>query len=78
MEKWNSQESIDFSIKWSEDAKSKGIVEIRGAWIDGDKKFMWCYWETDNLEALQAAFDEMNKVTGLVYELSLIDGFFPT
>lgn len=66
------------SLKWAEDVKSQGIAELRGAWIDADKKLLWCYWETDNFEALQAAFDDMNKRFGLESELSIVEQYFPT
>ena len=69
---------IALSLKWAEGVKSKGIAELRGAWIDGDKKLLWCYWETENLEALQAEFDAMNKQSGLVSELSVVEEYFPT
>jgi hypothetical protein len=58
--------------------KSKGIAELRGAWINNDKKVLWCYWETDNLEALQAAFDELNKRARMESELSIVKQYFPT
>ena len=69
---------ISISLRWAEGLKAKGVAELRGAWIDGDKKLLWCYWETDNLEALQAEFDELNKQTDLVSELSVVEQYFPT
>ena len=66
------------SLKWSEDLKSRGIAELRGAWISGDKKVMWCYWETEKLEALQKEFDGMYKQTSLASDLSVVEEFFPT
>jgi hypothetical protein len=68
---------IVMSLKWSEEVKSKGVAELRGAWVDMDKKLLWCYWETDNLEALQVEFDEMNKRFGLESELSVVEQYFP-
>ena len=61
------------ALKFSEDVKAKGIAELRGAYIDNDQKLLWCWWETENLEALQAAFDEMNKRSGLKSELNVVE-----
>ena len=61
------------ALKFAEDVKSQGIAELQGAWIAHDKKLMWCSWETENLEGLQTAFDEMNKQSGLQSELSQIE-----
>lgn len=58
--------------------KSRGVAELRSAWIDMDKKLLWCYWKTDNLDALQAEFNELNKQTDLVSELSVIEQYYPT
>ena len=73
----NKEALISSALEFAEDVKSKGIAELRGAWIDNDKKLLWCYWETENLEALQVAFTEMNNQSGLVSELSVIEEFFP-
>ena len=50
---------------------------MRDACLAQDQKLMWCTWDTDNLEGLQAAFDEMNHQSGLVSELTPIDVMFP-
>ena len=65
------------ALKWSEGVKAKGIAELRGAYIANDQKLMWCWWETENIEALQAAFDEMNKTTGLKSKLTPIEKMYP-
>ncbi|MFC1958469.1 hypothetical protein ACFLV6_00895 [Chloroflexota bacterium] len=61
------------ALQFAEDVKSQGIAELRGSWIAKDQKLMWCTWETENLEGLQAAFDEMNMMSGLKSELTQIE-----
>lgn len=61
------------ALKFAEDVKSQGIAELRGAWIAKDQKLMWCSWETENLGGLQAAFDEMNEMSGLKSKLTQIE-----
>ena len=57
--------------------KAEGIAELRDARIALDQKLMWCTWDTDNVDALQAAFDEMNRQSGLVSELTPVEVMFP-
>ena len=64
---------ISQALKFAEDVKSQGIAELQGAWIDNENKFMWCYWETENLAGLQTAFDEMNKRSGLKSKLTQVE-----
>ena len=71
------QALVGVSLKWADDVKAKGVAELRGAWIDMDKKLLWCYWETVDLAALQAEFDEMNERFGLTSELSIVEQYFP-
>ena len=61
------------ALKFAEDVKSQGIAKLRGAWIAHDQKLMWCTWETENLKALEAAFAEMNKKSGLKSELRPVE-----
>ena len=65
------------ALKFSEAVKSQGIAELRGAWIAPDQKLMWCTWETEDVKALEAAFAEMNRQSGLRSELTPIDKFYP-
>ena len=57
--------------------KTQGIAELREAFLAYDQKQLWCTWETENLEALQAAFNEMNKQSGLVSELLVAEKYYP-
>jgi hypothetical protein len=68
---------VKLALKFAEDVKSQGIAELRDACIAHDLKLMWCTWETENPEALQAAFDEMNKASGLKSELRQVDIMYP-
>ena len=61
------------ALKFAELVKSQGIAELREAYISPDQKLMWCTWETENLEALQVAFDEMNEQSGLKSELRSVE-----
>lgn len=64
---------IKQALKFAEDVKSQGIAQLRGAWIANEQKLMWCTWENENLEALEAAFAEMNKASGLKSELRQVE-----
>jgi hypothetical protein len=57
--------------------KVQGIAELRDACIAPEQKLLWCTWETEDLEGLQAAFDEMNKESGLKSELREVEIFYP-
>jgi hypothetical protein len=65
--------------RWDTDVpmKAQGIAQLRGAWIASDQNLMWCAWDAKNVQALQAAFDEMNRQSGLVTELTSVETFFP-
>ena len=67
---------IGQALKFAEAVKSQGIAELREAYIAADQKLMWCSWDTENLEGLQAAFDEMNQQSGLASELTPVEVFF--
>jgi hypothetical protein len=68
---------IGQALKFADAVKAQGIAELRGAWIADDERLLWCTWETENVEALQAAFDEMNRQSGLMSELTSVEVFFP-
>ena len=68
---------IDQALDFSEAVKQQGIAELVAAWIEPDKKLLWRAWRTDDLPALQAAFDEMNEQSGLRSELSVVEEMFP-
>jgi hypothetical protein len=42
-----------------------------------DQKVVWWTWETENLKALEAAFAEMNKQSGLISELTPVENMYP-
>ena len=65
------------ALKFAEDVKSKGIAELCEFYLAHDQKLLWCTWETDNQEALEAAFAEMNKQTGLVSKLTQVEDMYP-
>ena len=66
------------ALAFADDVKERGIAELHGAWLAEDDKLMWCAWDTDDLVALQAAFDEMNRQTGLTSELTVMHTFYST
>lgn len=68
---------VKMALKFADEVKENGIAELRDASLDPEKKLLWCTWETENLEGLQAAFDQMNKESGLKSELHEIEIFFP-
>ena len=65
------------ALSFAEDVKSKGIAELREFYVAHDQKLLWCTWETDNPDALEAAFAEMNKQSGLISELTEVEDMYP-
>ena len=68
---------VKMALKFAEDVKAQGIAELRDACIASDEKLLWCTWETEDLEGLQVAFDEMNKQSGLKSELREVEIMHP-
>ena len=66
------------ALQFADMVKQQGIAELHGAWIAEDDKLMWCTWDTDDISALQAAFNEMNRQTGLTSELTDVKTFYST
>jgi len=60
---------IHQALKFAEAVKAQGIAELQDFWLAHDRKLLWCTWKTENLKALEAAFAEMNKQSGLKSEL---------
>jgi hypothetical protein len=67
---------VSEALRFADAVKEQGIAELRHAWIAEEDKVMWCTWETEDLAALQEAFDEMNLRSGLTSELTTIKSFF--
>lgn len=65
------------SLVFTKDVESKGIAKLVGAWIAEKEKLLWCYWETEDLGALQVAFDELNKRSGLKSKLTVVRKYYP-
>lgn len=78
---WDFDGDTDFLVEsalaFADEVKANGIAELRDACIATDQKLLWCTWETEDLEGLQAAFDEMNAMTGLSSELTVVDVMYP-
>ncbi len=72
----DSQRLVTEALKFADAVKAQGIAELRGAWIAEDDKLMWCSWDAQDVTALQAAFDEMNRRSGLTSELTVVKTFF--
>ncbi len=68
---------VESALGFADEVKANGIAELRNACIAPDQKHLWCTWETEDLEGLQAAFDEMNAMTGLSSELTEVDIMYP-
>jgi hypothetical protein len=68
---------IDQALEFSDMVKEQGIAQLVSAWIEPDKKLMWCTWVTDDLPALQAAFVAMNEQSGLRSELAVVEEMYP-
>ena len=56
------------ALAFADDVKERGIAELHGAWLAEDDKLMWCAWDTDDLDALQAAFDDPASTEAYVKE----------
>ena len=78
---WDFDTDTDFlvqqALEFSEQVKANGIAELLDACIAPDQKLLWCSWETEDLDGLQAAFDEMNAMSGLKSELAVVEVFYP-
>ena len=68
---------IAMALKFADAVKAQGIAELQDFWLAHDRKLLWCSWETNNLKALEAAFAEMNKQSGLKSELIPFDIIYP-
>lgn len=66
------------ALEFADMVKEQGIADLHGAWIGEDERLMWCAWDTDNVAGLQAAFDEMNRQSGLTSKLASVKTFFST
>ena len=64
------------ALQFAEGVKAQGIAELREFLLAHDQKMLWCTWETDDLEGLQAAFDEMNIQSGLTSELTIVEDMY--
>lgn len=61
------------SFKFADDVKTQGIAELRDFLLAHEQKVLWCTWETDDVNALQSAFDDMNRQSGLISELTPVE-----
>jgi hypothetical protein len=66
------------ALQFAEQVKEQGIAELHGAWIAEDEGLMWCSWDTEDLAALQGAFNEMNRRSGLESRLTGVRTFYST
>ena len=66
------------ALAFADAVREQGIAELHGAWIAEDERLMWCSWDTDDFDALQEAFDKMNRQSGLTSELTRVKTFFST
>ena len=77
---WDIEIPKEFLVKqalsFSENVKSQGIATLREFLLAHEEKKLWCTWETENLEGLQAAFDEMNEQSGLKSKLSIVEDMY--
>ncbi len=65
------------SLIFAEMLKEQGVAVLLDAWISPTKNLLWCSWQTDNLETLQTAFDEMNSQSGLKSVLEIYEDYTP-
>ena len=68
---------VEQALNFADDVKSKGIAELRDFYLAHDQKLLWCTWETDDPEGLEAAFSEMNIQSGLISELTAVEDMYP-
>ena len=69
---------VDGALEFADQVREQGIAELHGAWLAAENRLMWCAWDTEDLAALQAAFDEMNRETGLTSKLTVMNTFYST
>ena len=65
------------ALRFAEEVKSQGIAELIDFYMTHDQRLLWCTWKTDDLKALEAAFAEMNKQSGLISELTPVEDMYP-
>lgn len=70
-------ELVKRALRFAEEVRVQEVAQLRDAWIAPDEKRLWCTWDTENLEALEEAFDQMNKQSGLKSVLTPIETFYP-
>jgi hypothetical protein len=79
--RWEVDKTKDMLVKqaldFAEEVKTKGIAELRDFYLEHDQKLLWCTWETDNPKGLEEAFDVMNKQSGLMSELAVVEDMYP-
>ncbi len=65
------------SLQFADAMQAQGIAEFQEAFIAHDQKQLWYTCKTENIDALKAAFDEMNKQTYLVSKLLVAEKYYP-
>lgn len=65
------------ALKFADAVEAQGIAQLRDACIATDQKLLWCTWDTEDVGALEAAFADLNKRSGLKSELTQIEAFYP-
>lgn len=68
---------VEQALKFSRDVKDKGVAELRDFLLAFDQKLLWCTWDTENPQALEAAFAEMNQQSGLTSTLTPVEDRYP-
>ena len=64
------------ALEFADMVREQGIAELQDAYIAEDTNLMWCSWETDNLDGIQDAFDEMNRGSGLTSKLTTVEEMY--
>jgi hypothetical protein len=68
---------IEQALNFTKDVEARGIARLREAYISGDEKRLWCMWDTEDLDGLQEACNQMNEQSGLQSVLTPVESFYP-
>ena len=65
------------ALLYADQVKESGIAKLRNFYLAHDQKLLWCTWDTDDFDGLQAAFHTLNAESGLKSTLYVVEDKFP-
>ena len=65
------------ALRFADQVKEAGIAQLRNFYLAYDQNLLWCTWDVQDPQGLQAAFAEMNAQSGLQSTLYDVEDKFP-